>query len=104
MSQELDCDVAVIGAGIIGACIALELAERGLKVFIFDPESPCSKTSYGNAGVISPWTCVPQSMPGLWRQIPNWLADPDAPVSIRPGYQNFCHGRYVFFPQVGKTD
>ena len=86
MSQELDCDVAVIGAGIIDACIALELAERGLKVFIFDPESPCSKTSYGNAGVISPWTCVPQSMPGLWRQIPNWLADPDGPVSIRPGY------------------
>ena len=56
-------DVAVVGAGIIGVCTALELAERGLKVTIFDPAPVCSKTSYGNAGVISPWTCVPQSMP-----------------------------------------
>ena len=79
-------DVAVVGAGIIGVCTALELAERGLKVTIFDPEPVCSKTSYGNAGVISPWTCVPQSMPGLWKQVPGWLIDPDGPVSIRPSY------------------
>lgn len=79
-------DVAVVGAGIIGVCTALELAERGLKVTIFDPAPVCSKTSYGNAGVISPWTCVPQSMPGLWKQVPRWLIDPDGPVSIRPSY------------------
>ena len=79
-------DVAVVGAGIIGVCTALELAERGLKVTIFDPAPVCSKTSYGNAGVISPWTCVPQSMPGLWKQVPGWLIDPDGPVSIRPSY------------------
>ena len=30
-------DIAVIGAGIIGVCAALELAERGLRVTIFDP-------------------------------------------------------------------
>jgi len=53
-------DVAVIGAGIIGVCTALELVERGLHVAIFDPAAVCSKTSYGNAGVISPWTCVPR--------------------------------------------
>ena len=79
-------DVAIVGAGIIGVCTALELAERGLKVTIFDPAPVCSKTSYGNAGVISPWTCVPQSMPGLWKQVPGWLIDPDGPVSIRPSY------------------
>ena len=79
-------DVAVIGAGIIGVCTALELAERGMKVMIFDPAPVCSKTSYGNAGVISPWTCVPQSMPGLWKQVPRWLIDPEGPVSIRLGY------------------
>ena len=79
-------DVAVVGAGIIGVCTALELVERGLQVTIFDPAPVCSKTSYGNAGVISPWTCVPQSMPGLWKQIPKWLIDPDGPVSIRSAY------------------
>ena len=83
---ESRIDVAVVGAGIIGVCTALELAERGMKVTIFDPAPVCSKTSYGNAGVISPWTCVPQSMPGLWKQVPGWLIDPDGPVSIRPGY------------------
>ena len=79
-------DVAIVGAGIIGVCIALELVERGLQVAIFDPADVCSKTSYGNAGVISPWTCVPQSLPGLWKQLPAWLIRPDGPVSIRPGY------------------
>ena len=79
-------DVAVIGAGIIGVCTALELAERGMRVTIFDPAPVCSKTSYGNAGVISPWTCVPQSMPGLWKQVPRWLIDPEGPVSIRLGH------------------
>jgi D-amino-acid dehydrogenase len=79
-------DIAVIGAGIIGVCAALELAERGLRVTIFDPAEICSKTSYGNAGVISPWTCVPQSMPGLWKHIPGWIMRPDGPISIRPAY------------------
>ena len=86
MQPKPTIDVAVVGAGIIGVCTALELAERGLKVTIFDPAPVCSKTSYGNAGVISPWTCVPQSMPGLWKQVPGWLIDPDGPVSIRPSY------------------
>ena len=86
MQPKPTIDVAVVGAGIIGVCTALELAERGLKVTIFDPAPFCSKTSYGNAGVISPWTCVPQSMPGLWKQVPGWLIDPDGPVSIRPSY------------------
>ncbi|MFZ8991092.1 MAG: NAD(P)/FAD-dependent oxidoreductase, partial [Candidatus Puniceispirillaceae bacterium] len=83
---ETRIDVAVIGAGIIGVCTALELVERGMKVTIFDPAPVCSKTSYGNAGVISPWTCVPQSMPGLWKQVPRWLIDPEGPVSVRLGY------------------
>ena len=83
---EREIDVAVIGAGIIGGCAALELAERGINVTIFDPAPVCSKTSYGNAGVISPWTCVPQSTPGLWKQVPRWLIDPEGPVSIRLGH------------------
>ena len=84
--QSQSIDVAVIGAGIIGACTALELAQRGRRVTIFDPNPVCSQTSFGNAGVISPWTCVPQSMPGLWRHVPGWLLDADGPVSIRPTY------------------
>ena len=79
-------DVTVIGAGIIGVCCALKLTERGLKVSLIDPEPPCSVTSYGNAGVISPWSCVPQSMPGLWKKIPKWLLNPKGPIFIKKSY------------------
>jgi D-amino-acid dehydrogenase len=97
-------DVAVIGAGIIGTCIALALVERGLRVAIFDPAPTCSKTSYGNAGVISPWTCVPQSVPGLWKHIPGWLVRPDGPISVRPGYlPKFLPWAIKFFA-AGKSD
>ena len=97
-------DVAIVGAGIIGVCIALELVERGLQVAIFDPADVCSKTSYGNAGVISPWTCVPQSLPGLWKQLPAWLIRPDGPVSIRPGYLPQFLPWALRFMAAGKAD
>ena len=75
--------VIVIGAGIVGVCCALQLAERGLSVTVIDRKPPCEETSFGNAGVISPWSCVPQSVPGLWRKIPRWLLDPEGPVFVR---------------------
>lgn len=33
-------DVAVIGAGIVGACIALELSRRGVAVTLLDRDEP----------------------------------------------------------------
>ncbi|MAE26854.1 MAG: hypothetical protein CMI64_14420, partial [Pedosphaera sp.] len=57
-------EVIVVGAGIVGVCCALQLAERGLSVTVIDRKPPCEETSFGNAGVISPWSCVPQSVPG----------------------------------------
>ena len=50
---------------------------------MIDRKPPCEETSFGNAGVISPWSCVPQSVPGLWRKIPRWLLDPEGPVFVR---------------------
>ena len=82
-------DVVVIGAGIVGVCCALQLAERGLSVTVIDRKPPCEETSFGNAGVISPWSCVPQSMPGLWRKLPKWLLDPQGPVFVRTRHAPF---------------
>ncbi|MCP5072918.1 MAG: FAD-binding oxidoreductase, partial [Rhodobacteraceae bacterium] len=56
-------DVTVLGAGIVGICSALSLAEKGLRVRLIDRDDPGQATSHGNAGVISPWSVVPQSMP-----------------------------------------
>ena len=78
--------VTIIGAGIVGICTAISLIERGVSVLLIDCNEPAEGASHGNAGVVSPWTCVPQSMPGLWRSIPKWLLDPTGPVALRWGH------------------
>ncbi len=78
---ELPC--LVIGAGIVGLCTAISLQERGIRVTLIDPDPPAEAASYGNAGVLSTWSCIPQSMPGLWKSIPKWLLDPEGPAKIR---------------------
>ena len=79
-------NVTVLGAGIIGICTGLSLLERGASVRLIDKNDPGQETSFGNAGVISPWSIVPQAMPGVWKKIPGWLIDPLGPVSVRPSY------------------
>lgn len=46
--------VAVIGAGIIGLSCALELAERGTRVSIFEPNWPPRGASWAAAGMLAP--------------------------------------------------
>ncbi|WP_120497111.1 FAD-binding oxidoreductase [Kiloniella sp. EL199] len=75
-------EITVIGAGIVGICTSLSLIEAGAKVQLIDRDAPGQGTSYGNAGVISPWSIIPQSMPGVWKNIPKWLLDPNGPVSV----------------------
>lgn len=79
-------DVTVLGAGAVGIASALSLLEAGLSVEVIDRDPPAAGASYGNAGVISPWSCVPQSLPGLWRSVPRWLLDREGPLSLRPGH------------------
>ncbi len=84
MSEKISTDIAVVGGGIIGICCALALNEAGANVLLIDRDKPGQGASYGNAGVISPWSVVPQSVPGLWYKIPKWLLHSDGPVAIRP--------------------
>ena len=57
--------VAVIGAGIVGACIALALRQRGEDVTLIDRDAPGRGCSFGNSGAISPGSVAPLAMPGL---------------------------------------
>ena len=77
--------VVVIGAGIVGASAAWELVADGHRVTIIEPESPGGPqaASYGNGAWISPASVVPMSMPGIWRNVPGYLLDPDGPLTIR---------------------
>ena len=76
-------NLTIIGAGIIGICAALEAVEAGFKVTIVDHQPPGEATSHGIAGVISPWSVVPQAMPGIWKGVPKWFLDPKGPVKVR---------------------
>jgi len=74
--------VAVVGGGIIGVCSALQLANDGFEVVLYDP-SPGGGASFGNACQVAVSSCEPVSVPGLWRKLPFWLSDPLGPVSVR---------------------
>ncbi|MCV3272159.1 NAD(P)/FAD-dependent oxidoreductase [Roseobacter sinensis] len=76
--------VTILGAGIVGLCTALSLAERGIATRVIDRRAPGRETSYGNAGVISPWSVIPQAMPGIWRQIPHLMFGAARPLSVHP--------------------
>jgi D-amino-acid dehydrogenase len=56
-------DVIVLGAGIVGTSIALQLVRRGLAVALIDRGDPGAETSYGNAGVIEGHTIFPPGFP-----------------------------------------
>jgi D-amino-acid dehydrogenase len=77
--------VVVIGAGIVGASSAVELLRDGHDVVIVEPETPGGRqaASYGNSGWLSPASVVPMSMPGLWKKVPGFIADPAGPLAIR---------------------
>lgn len=79
--------IAVIGAGIVGACCAVELARDGHEVIVVEPGEPGGEhaASYGNGAWISPASVVPMSMPGLWKKVPGYLLDRTGPLTIRPG-------------------
>ena len=78
--------VVVVGAGIVGICCAAYLQRDGRDVVVVDREGPGAGTSKGNAGALSPYSCVPLAMPGVFKKIPGWLTDPEGPLTIQPRY------------------
>ena len=56
-------DAIVLGAGIVGTSIALQLARSGLSVSLVDRRPPGEETSYGNAGIIEGNTVFPPAFP-----------------------------------------
>lgn len=78
--------VHVIGAGIVGIACALRLQLKGYQVTLVDPNDPGLGCSFGNAGIFQVGACVPVATPGVIRQVPKMLMDPDQPLAIRWQY------------------
>lgn len=78
--------IIVIGAGIVGACVAYELRKRGHAVDLIDRDEPGRGASFGNSGAISPGSVVPLAMPSVLGSVPGMLLDPSAPLYVPPSY------------------
>lgn len=63
-------DAVIAGGGLIGASIALELADAGLNVALFDAGKPGREASWASGGMISP---APEN-PGMIPFVPMSLA------------------------------
>ncbi|MEA3131573.1 MAG: hypothetical protein QOF46_3368 [Paraburkholderia sp.] len=59
----LKFDAVVLGAGIVGVCVAVHLQKRGRQVALVDRKLPGNETSFGNAGLIQRESVYPYAFP-----------------------------------------
>ena len=78
--------VAVIGAGVVGVSTAIWLQRAGFEVVLIDREGPAAGTSYGNGGVLVPSGIMPVNSPGLLKNAPGMLMNPDSPLFLSWSY------------------
>ena len=79
--------VAVIGAGIQGICIGLNLIKKGFKVTIVDRDEPGKNSaSYGNAGHFSPYASLSMNRPDILADVPAMLLSATGPLALRWNY------------------
>ena len=79
--------VAVIGAGIQGICIGLNLIKKGFKVTIVDRDEPGKNSaSYGNAGHFSPYASLSMNRPDVLIDVPSMLLSATGPLALRWNY------------------
>ena len=86
MDNQRPFNVAIVGAGIVGAATALALAEAGHAVTLFDRDAAGAGTSSGNAGGIVEGAVMPTATPDVLKTLPNYLFDANGAAVLRPSY------------------
>jgi D-amino-acid dehydrogenase len=94
--------VTVIGAGVVGICCASYLQRAGYQVTVVDELPPGEGCSFGNAGIISPRSCVPVAAPGMLWKVPGYLSDPVGPLAVRLAYFPTALPWFVRFLLAGR--
>ena len=82
--------VGIVGAGIQGVCVGLQLIKKGIPVTIFDRHDPLSNSykpaSYGNAGHFSPYAVLQFNRPDILYDVPKMLLSSYGPLSLKWNY------------------
>ena len=94
MHSKSSKSIYVVGAGLVGACAAINLLKSGYKVFLLDKSGPGSGASSGNAGSIGTASVPPLGMPGQIWQLPKAFLDTLYPLVIRQ--ENIKNSLYWF--------
>ncbi len=89
--ENYNCkSVGIIGSGIQGACIGLQLIKKGIPVTIFDRNDPLSNNfkpaSYGNAGHFSPYAVLQLNRPDILFDVPKMLFSSYGPLALKWNY------------------
>ncbi|MCS7299985.1 MAG: glycine oxidase ThiO [Fimbriimonadales bacterium] len=86
--------VIVIGAGVIGSAIALELRSRGAEVVLVEAHAEGGHTSAASAGMVNPFSLTPHDSPALpfyWRSrqmYPEWTRTLHEMTGIDPEWRD----------------
>tara|TARA_B100000029_G_scaffold290967_1_gene284550 strand:- start:82 stop:1338 length:1257 start_codon:yes stop_codon:yes gene_type:complete len=84
---QSNSSVGIIGAGIQGVCVALNLINKGFKVTIFDRDEPGKNSaSYGNAGHFSPYASLSMNRPDILIDVPAMLLSTTGPLALKWNY------------------
>ena len=86
MAISKDTDVLVIGAGLVGAGIALRLALEGRDVLLLDRDEPGHGASFGNAGHVATEQVIPLANPAVIRASWRYLLASDSRLRLRAAY------------------
>jgi glycine oxidase len=87
-------DVVIAGAGLIGSGIALELAQAGLRVGVFDSQEPGKEASWASAGILSPAPESPAMIPlvplgkASMALYPGFIESVEELSGLRTGYRS----------------
>src|ERR1700747_142596 len=89
-------DVVIAGGGLIGGAIALELAQAGLRVALFERGEPGREASWASAGILSPAPESPAMIPlvplaqASMSLYPGLIANVEEISGQNVGYRPFC--------------
>ena len=86
MSNRNCSSVGIVGAGIQGICIGIQLQKKQIPVTIFDDKDPGSMASYGNAGHFSPYAVLQLNRPDVLYDVPKMLLSSFGPLALKWNY------------------
>ena len=86
MSKYICKSAGIVGAGIQGICIGLQLLKKNIPVTIFDKQDPARMASYGNAGHFSPYAVLQFNRPDILVNIPKMLFSSSGPLALKWNY------------------